>query len=321
MGKLALTLVVRNYDHFGPLASGDVEVEGIDLKLVRDTPGALDRTLNDPTILAGELSFSRHLTRLANGDHSFVGIPVFTTRVFRHRCFFVRRGSDLRRLKDLEGKRIGTNEWPATGNVWCRAVIREAGARLDTMSFLVGSIDGAPSNRPQGDLPPYAQLNPTGRPLRELLIEGQLDALMCPVPPKGFYEADSPIVRLFPDFVREEQEYFRRTGVYLAHHIIGVRRELFEREPWAVRSLYQALERSKAICDQNALALPETSPWLLDGIEKTVALMGKDWRPYGVEPNRKLTQLLCDELFAQGLISRQLDEAVVFEEFERVMAG
>lgn len=321
MGKLALTLVVKDYDHIAPLACGDVEAEGIELHLVRDTPGALDRTLNDPTVHAGELSFSRHLTRLATGDRSFVGIPVFTTRVFRHRCFFVRRGSDLRSLKELEGKRIGTNEWPATGNVWCRAVLREQAVRIDRIGWLVGSIDGAPSNRPQGGLPPYAQLNASGRPLRDLLIEGELDALMCPLPPQGFYEAGSPIVRLFPDYPRVEREYFLRTGVFPAHHMIGIRRELFERDPWVARSLYAALDRSKALCRQKVTALPETTPWLLDGIEGAVALMGEDWRPYGVEPNRRMTWLLCDELFAQGLLPRQLDEAVIFEEFERVVAG
>ena len=57
MANLPLTLVIKDYDHIMPLACGDVAPEGIDLKLDRDSPGALDRTLNDPSIQAGELVY------------------------------------------------------------------------------------------------------------------------------------------------------------------------------------------------------------------------------------------------------------------------
>src|SRR5687768_16135573 len=124
MRKLTVTLVIKDYDHLAPLSAGDVVAEDLDLRLDRDTPGALDRTLDDPSVHVGELSFARHLARLSQDDHSFVGIPIFPTRAFRQRCFFVRRDSDLCALKDLAGKRIGTNEWPATGNTWSRALLR-----------------------------------------------------------------------------------------------------------------------------------------------------------------------------------------------------
>src|SRR5688572_3211892 len=99
--KLQLKLVTKNYDFFAPLACGDVVAEGIDLKFERDTANALDRTLADPSIGAGELSLSRQLARLTSGDLSFVGIPVFPQRAFRHRCFFVRRDSGLHSFEQL----------------------------------------------------------------------------------------------------------------------------------------------------------------------------------------------------------------------------
>jgi len=37
MGKLHLTLVVRDYDQFTPLASGDIVPADLDLNLERDT--------------------------------------------------------------------------------------------------------------------------------------------------------------------------------------------------------------------------------------------------------------------------------------------
>jgi len=82
---VALKMVTKDYDFVAPLACGDVVPEGIELTLERDTPGALDRTLSDASIDVGELSFSRQITRVANGDTSFVGIPIFAQRAYRHR--------------------------------------------------------------------------------------------------------------------------------------------------------------------------------------------------------------------------------------------
>jgi hypothetical protein len=75
--KLSIKLVTKDYDFFAPLACGDVSADGINLIYERDTPNALDRTLADASIDAGELSLSRQLARLASGDLSFVGIPSF----------------------------------------------------------------------------------------------------------------------------------------------------------------------------------------------------------------------------------------------------
>ena len=319
MGKLAVTLVIKDYDYLAPLACGDVVAEELDLTLDRDTPGALDRTLSDPTVLVGELSFARHLSRLADDDQSFVGLPSFPYRAFRQRCFFVRRDSGLHDFKDLAGKRIGTNEWPATGNTWSRALLRDAGVSIEGIDWVVGSVDGGSTIRDQGVLPPHVRENSSDKPLRQLLIDGELDALMCPLPPRCFYEPNSPIVRLIPDFRRAEQAYFRDVGYFPAHHIVGIRRELFEREPWVARSLFRALEASKLHWRAVRRRLAESSPWMLADLEEAEAMMGEDWAPDGIGPNRAMTQRLCDEMLALGLLSRPLDEAAVFADVESVL--
>ena len=315
MAGVPIRLVTNDFDFLAPLALGEVVAEGADLRFER-TADALDRTLADASVDAGELSFARHLARLAGGDRSFVGLPIFPHRAFRHRCFFVRRGSGLRALTDLAGKRVGTNEWPATGNTWSRAALREQGVAIEGISWWVGSINGAPSNRPQGALPPHVQPCPPGRTLLEMLLNGELDALMCPKPPRGFHEPDGPIVRLLPDYRRAEQEYHRRTGVYPAHHIVGLRRGVFERDPWLAASLYRALDGSIRRWSAESRPLTELTPWMLAELEEVGALMGPRWNANGVEPNRPMIQALCDELHAQGLIGRPLEAAAVFAEFE-----
>jgi len=312
-----LTLLTKDYDYLGPLGAADVAVEGIDLTFMRSTETALNRTLSDPSVDAGELSFARHVIRVAEGDRSFIGIPFFIVRAFRHRCFFVRRGSSLRSLKELKGRRIGTNEWPATGNTWSRAALREQGVPIQEIEWSVGPVDGAPSKRPQGALPSNVHPAPAGRTLREMLLDEELDALMVPDPPAEFYETDSPIVRLISDYAAAEREYYRRTGVYPAHHIVGMRKEAFDRSPAAARGLCAVLETSKSRWLDRINELTETTPWLIAEIEVSQALFGRDWNPSGVPANMTMIQALCDELSAQGLVSRRVDAAEVFQEFEK----
>jgi len=311
---LSMTLVMKNYDYLAPLACGDVTAEGLDLTLRRDTARALD-WIDDPSVHAGELSLSKHIQRLASGDRSLVGVPFFAYRAFRQRCFFVRRDSGLRAFRDLDGKRVGTNDWHATGNTWSRAILRDAGVTLAGMRWWVGSVDGAPS-RGRGALPPHAQYVAGGRTLLAMLLGGELDALMCPSPPKGFYAADSPVVRLVPDYTRAEREYYLRTGIYPLQHIVGVRRQAFARDPWAAASLYGALERSKASWQASRRGLAETLPWTLAEIEDATALMGEDWHPNGVAANRKMIQAFLDEEVAQGLIAQPLSVEALFSECE-----
>jgi len=311
---LSMTLAMRNDDYLAPLACGDVAAERLALTFRRDTARALD-WVDDPSVDAGELSLSKHIQRLASGNVSVVAIPFFAERAFCQRCFFVRRDSGLRDFRDLDGKRVGTNDWHATGNTWSRAILRDAGVKIEGVRWWVGSVDGAPS-RGRGTLPPHGQYIASGRTLLAMLLEGELDALMCPNPPKGFYAADSPIVRLVPHYKRAEREYYLRTGIYPLQHIVGVRRETFEQNPWAAVSLYNALERSKTSWQASVRALPEMLPWILPEIEDTIALMGEDWLPNGVAVNRKVIQTFLDEQVAQALIATPLAFDALFSEFE-----
>lgn len=320
MRKVSLELVIKDYDYLAPLMYGDVTPEGLDLHIDRVSP--ITRTTEDPSVPAGELSFSGHLIRLAQGDDRFVGIPFFAYRAFRQRCFFTLRDSGLTSLQDMAGKRVGTNAWPDTGNTWSRAALREAGVAIDQMEWWVGGIDDPAydswKGRPAITVPPYVHSIAPGQTLRKMLLAGELDALMIPIPPPGLYEAGSPIVRVLEDYQSAEEAYYRRTGLYPAHHILGVRREVFEHDPWIARSLYDAFDRSQKLWQERRAQLTELTPWLLADIERATALMGEDWQPNGVEPNREVIATLCEEEFAQGLIEEPLDSESVFAEFESV---
>jgi len=186
---------------------------------------------------AAKFPRGRYLNAIAAGTANFVGLPIFLGRAFRHRCFFVRRDSGLTRFEQLKGKRIGCSEWPATGHIWTRAILPLHGVPIESIRWFVGSTDGAVLKRSQGDLPPHAQAV-TDKTLLAMLLDGELDALMAPHPPKLFYTPNSPVIRLLADYRTAEKDYYRKTGLYPPIHIVGVRREVFEQHPWVARSVF-----------------------------------------------------------------------------------
>ena len=131
-----------------------------------------------------------------------------------------------------------------------------------------------------------------------------------------FYEPGSNVVRLFADYRAVESEYYRRIGFYPGHHVIGVRRRVYDAHPWIVRSLYDALEQSRLLWQRRRRVWAECTPWYLAELEEVTALMGEDWQPNGLAANRRMVDTFCRELHAQGLIAHPTDGAAVFSEFE-----
>jgi 4,5-dihydroxyphthalate decarboxylase len=322
-----LRYIGKDYDFLAPLACGDVVADGLDLRLERsaDTMAGGSgqvRFLASPDVECGEYSFSLYLIRLSKGDRSFVGIPFFPARGFRHHCLYVHRDSGLHGAKDLEGKRIGLNAWKTTGNTWTRAALRDEGADLGGMSWWVGPMDGsgrdAAHHKPQVDLPDRVYAVPPGQTLESMLLDGQLDAIMCPAPPSSFAVEGGPIRRLYQDHRRIEREYYARTGIYPAHHLVVVRRQAFERQPDVAARLYDALERSRQWWQARRRGLAETTPWMEDEIAEATRVFGGDWQVNGVQRNQRLIATLCREQYAQGLVTRAVDPAEVFAEFARL---
>jgi 4,5-dihydroxyphthalate decarboxylase len=317
MNRLPVTIATRDYDYVAPLALGEVETENVDLTLIRAFD-ALERFRADSAIQGGEVSFSQYVQRTASSDRSLVGLPVFIMREFRHRCFFVRRDSALTDVGQLAGRRVATDAWGASGNTWSRAILRLRGIPLESIHWLVGPVDPGDAPRPSVPLPPGVEPAPPGRSLSELLLSGKIDAIMCPWPPRAYREPEAKIVRLYADYRAAERQYYLRTKIFPAHHLVALRREVVERHPWLVGSIYQAFVRARDRSDKNHWVLAESSPWLLADLEEQAALMGTDFKPYGYRENRAMVVAFCEEQFAQGLIRERVSPDDAFADFVRL---
>ncbi|MCP8938242.1 hypothetical protein NK718_06920 [Alsobacter sp. SYSU M60028] len=319
MTSVPVNLLTQDHDHYLPLALGDVSIPGVDLRLRRvrvgTTQGLLERVYTDPEVDVGEASFARYVSRIAEGDRSVVALPAFAVRSFRHRCFYVRRG-DINDVSQFRGKTIGISEWRATGNTWTRAVMSDAGVRTQDCNWILARTDSAKKPPPRDALPANVRFGEDSDTLIDLLVAGRIDAFIAPLEPVALYEKDCPFVRLFDDYPAAERDYFKRTGIFPGHHVVCVKRSFHDAHPDLTWAIYQGLEDSKRSCDDNAKLFGQSSPWLLRDLETAQALMGEDWRPYGVRNNRRMIDALCRELFEQGLVGRRVEASELFPEFE-----
>jgi 4,5-dihydroxyphthalate decarboxylase len=142
-----------------------------------------------------------------------------------------------------------------------------------------------------------------------MLRDGELDALFTARAPSSFLRGEPHIRRLFPNTREAEQAYYKKTRMFPLMHLVGIRKELVQKYPWLPSSVYKAFCEAKALAmvdllDVNALMV--TLPWLIPETEETMAIMGKDFWPYGIAENMREITALTQYLHEQGLIERKV---------------
>ncbi len=322
MADLPIHLTCADYARLMPLARGEVTAEGIALTLSLGSRGSwpdraemLRRALHDPSVSGGEASMCVHLMRLAKGDRSYVGLPVFPLRNFTARDLYVRKDGPIRRPQDLAGKRIGMYGWANSGSVWYRHLFGYLGIDIAELQWWIGPVDEPRPSTSTVVLPSGVNAPPAGQSLSDMLIAGELDAIFSPPRPKAYDPVNGPIVRLMPDFREVETTYFRDTGAFPPQHLIVLRRAVWEANPWIAGALTDAFIRCNDAFTAAQRSFPYATPWTEDELGHTEALMGEDFHPYGYDKNRKQLAMFADQAFRSGLTDRMVTPEEYFAEF------
>jgi 4,5-dihydroxyphthalate decarboxylase len=309
------------YDRVIPLYSGEVRPEGIDFEFIgNDSPRDIfDKMGARQEYDAAEMSSSEFVAGLSAGSSPFVAIPAFMSRVFRHGFITVNRNAGIRTPADLAGKRVGVALYTMTAAVFIRGLLQnEYGLDLSTIRWVQGAIEKAGSHG-SPTVPPLLkkvdiEINRSDKSLSEMLSTGEIDAIAGATMPQGF-GTDPDIVRLFPDFVAVEKDYYRRTRIFPIMHLVAIRKAVYEKHPEVAGSLYRALCESKRLALKRMHftgALRATLPWLPAHIEEQEAVMGGDPWPYGVEPNRPTLEALTLYLHQQGISDKVMPVESLF---------
>jgi len=314
MVEVPITIACGNYDRTRAIRDGRVQVEGCAATYLPLYPEEIFfRAFRYQEFDVSELSFSSYIRTVAAGNSAYIGIPAFVSRLFRHSGIYVRADAGIRAPADLKGKRVGLPEYQITAVVWMRGMLQhEYGVQPSEIHWRSGGQE-EPGRDERTPLKPIAglDLKPIGKEqtLVGMLRDGELDALFTARAPSSFLRGEPHIRRLFPNTREAEQAYYKKTRMFPLMHLVGIRKELVQKYPWLPSSVYKAFCEAKALAmvdllDVNALMV--TLPWLIPETEETMAIMGKDFWPYGIAENVREITALTQYLHEQGLIERKV---------------
>jgi len=312
---MKLTLATWDHDRCMPLHEGRVSVPDVDFEShILPTGKLFPIAVQEARFDITELSISSYILQVSRGESAYTAIPAFISRAFRHNGFFARAGSGVKTLADLAGKRVGVPEYQMTAALWMRGLLSdEYGVDPADIHWRTGALDnGVRHERLSLDLPDGMVVEPIkdGETLQELLLCGDIDALLAPNPPKAFLDGNPEIVRLVKDFGSVERAYHQKTGFFPIMHLVAVRKSLVEDHPDLPVVLLRAFTeaRDMALQDLRDVWLGSANrlslPWLNEAMENTIAAMGASYWPYGFAQNRKELETACRYSIEQYLAAR-----------------
>ena len=319
MTQLQLSIATTDYDHFRDFRFGAVKAEGIDLNWLNlGHHECFARFTANREFDLAELSFAKFAAQVTRPDSDIIGLPVICSRLFRFSSFYVNKKSGIRSVSDLIGKKVGSPEWAHSAAVYMRGWMHnDMGVPLRDVHWVQAGANAAGRmEKVEITLPEGVRLTRVAdRSLSDLLAAGDIDCAIIARPPTCFLEGHPDVVRLFPDFLDMEEDYFDRTKVWPIMHIIAMQKRVLDANPWVARNLFNAFNEAKRRSLERLLD-PAVSryplPWLTSYARKMRDRFGGDPFPYGIEENRATWEQMALYTFQQGIAHRQFTPEEIF---------
>jgi 4,5-dihydroxyphthalate decarboxylase len=299
-----VTIALGNYGLTKPLKTGQVPPGRLPLEYapVEQIVPAMRRMCRGLEYDICEMAFTTYVCARAYGK-PFTAIPVFVTRNFHHWAIFYHVKSGIRTPKDLEGRKVGVNRgYTVTTGLWARGILRsEYGVDLGKITWIPTDDEhvaefAAPNN---------VDYRFRGRPMRDLLLSGEIDAAL------GEVGVDEPDIKpLIPNAREASFDYFRRTGIYPINHGVVVKNALLKDMPWIAGELARAFEAAKAIYLKDLEGSRDLSSW--DRAAADNAAVVGDPFPFGIEPNRKALEAITQFALDQHMVPRKFSVEELF---------
>ncbi len=320
MATLQISLGCCDYDRTHAIFDGRAPIEGCEvLPVALEPEEAFHRAFQSQEFDVSELSLSSHTVLTSRGQNDYVGVPLFVSRVFRHSGIYIRADRGIDRPEALKGKTIGLPEYQITANVWIRGILQDDyGVKPEDVHWRRGGVED-PGRRERAPLKlsPGIDLQqvPDDKTLSGMLEAGELDAVFSAKAPSCFTRGAPNIARLFPEYRKAEEDYFRRTRIFPIMHVIGIRKGLAERHPWLAVSIYKAFLRAKELAMAELAQIGHLSaslPWGVSEFQAARALMGDDYWSYGLDANRHVLETFTRYHHEQGLSARRVAPEELF---------
>lgn len=320
INELQIKLAGYDVNRIRPIINGKVKIKGCSTTFVKSAIGdANTNAFSGPQDYdVSEIGLHPFMLAYANDNfRDYTLLPIFPVRIFRHKSVFIRNDRGINRPEDLKGKTIGTAGYSSTSLTWLRGIFQdEYGVRPEDVQWVTSnkdsSADTAGKISKQEQISPKGvsiKMGPAGKDESELLISGEVDALFHAAEPKAYIEGNPVVSRLFHDSRKTERDYFTKTGIFPIMHVVAVKKSVLKKNPWLAKAVFEAFSEAKKqdyIHMQKLAWVYDSLPWYAQELEETKDLMGENFWPYGIEPNRKTLETLFRYSYEQGLSSKHL---------------
>jgi len=299
-----LTIALGNYGLTNPIKQGRVDLGRLNPNFIEIEPitAAMRRMCRGLEFDICEMAFTTYVCARAIGK-PFTAIPVFVTRNFHHWAIFINTKSGIKEPKDLEGRTVGVNRgYTVTTGLWARGILQtEYGVDLDKITWAPTDDEHVT----EFSAPKNVDYRFRGKPMRELLLSGQIDAAI------GEVGVDAPEIKpLIADARNASFGYFRKTGVYPINHGVVIKDSVLKDAPWIADELFRAFEAAKAEYLKNLNASGDVSLW--DRAAADNAAVVGDPFPFGIENNRKALEAITQFAVDQKMVPRKFSVEELF---------
>jgi 4,5-dihydroxyphthalate decarboxylase len=301
---LEIEFPVMRYDITLPLLEGRVPIDGITLKPLKSSSMI---NQEDPKLKTGDfglmdLNIGYFLPAIEAG-WEILGLPVFSKRKPVYQLIFCHADSGICAPKDLAGKRIGSRTYRTALTVWARGLLRERhGVDFSTVRWVLQAKEVFAVHHQSLQI----EYVDESKNMVQRLIAGELDAILTDISDAKMFEdleTHPKIRRLFADYVKEDRQLYRDTGIFTPVHMIVMSRRLDRERPDLAGKFYAAFEKAKQIAYDDTLSDRGgfSVVYLRERMKEQMADWGDPWKQ-GVRANRTTIDTFIRYNVEQGMI-------------------
>jgi 4,5-dihydroxyphthalate decarboxylase len=325
-----ITIALERYERHVPFFTGEIKAPvGINLMPLeigetrqrRDGFDRHHRMLRDLEFDVCEMSLGSYVLGLSRDpDFGMVGVPVFPRRYFSMSQIYVNAVAGIETPADLAGRNVGITAFQVTLSVLAKGDLkRDYNVAWQDVNWHCMRPEQLPIEFPDGV---SVQRIPEGDDIGDMLVRGDIDALICPQRPErtnqALAAAGDKVRRLFSDPAAEDERYFRKYGYFPVMHLLAIRRDVAERVPELAPALIPMWEEAKRIAyDYYEDPAYPLLAWGWNTYQEQQTRLGSDVWPSGLAANRDNLQMFLDACDDQGLMERPLTVDEMFVESVR----
>lgn len=250
-GPLVLKAALGRYAHVAPLKDGRVRSKRVALQFQEfdPLPEAFRAMVRGGDLDVCEMAVVTHLLAHHFGKPiTAIALPLWSR--LPHVNLVCNANSALAGPGDLENRVSGVRAYAQTSGVWVRGVLQhEYGVDLAKVRWL--TMEDA--HLAEYADPALCTRNSTGTGLRQLMLNGDLAAIM------GERVVDPGGIRtVIPDAEAEALRWIERTGHRAVNHVLSVRTDLLKQHEWLAAELSRMFNEAREIAiAEGAEAPPE----------------------------------------------------------------